>query len=134
VTIQAQILELIDDLQQEFGMGLLLITHDLGIVAERAQQTAIMYAGKIVESGPTELLLSNPLHPYTTGLLASLPQKTTPGKPLPVIPGQVPSLLLDTAGCGFCDRCPSKTWKCATEQPQELSIEPGHVVRCWKYL
>jgi len=133
VTIQAQILELIDDLKEEFGMGLLLITHDLGIVAERAHRTAIMYAGRIVETGPTDEILQNPLHPYTEGLLASLPQRSEPGKPLAVIPGQVPDLLLEPAGCAFCDRCPARTWNCPTDKPPLREMSPGHLVRCWKY-
>ncbi len=134
VTIQAQIMELMDDLQAEFGMGILLITHDLGIVAERAHHTAIMYAGRIVEQGPTDQLLETPLHPYTVGLLASLPQKTPPGKPLSVIPGHVPSQLTNRPGCGFCDRCPDRSWRCPAEQPPETLIKPDHRVRCWKYL
>jgi peptide/nickel transport system ATP-binding protein len=134
VTIQAQILELIDDLKREYGMGLLLITHDLGVVAERAHRTSIMYAGKIVESGPTDQVLRHPLHPYTEGLLSSLPQRTKPGKPLATIPGQVPNLLLDLPGCGFCERCPRKIPKCATETPPLLEQNPGHFVRCWKSL
>jgi peptide/nickel transport system ATP-binding protein len=133
VTIQAQILELIDGLQDEFGMGLLLITHDLGIVAERSHRTAIMYAGRIVEIGPTDKLLHNPYHPYTQGLLASLPQKAKPGSPLSVIPGQVPNLATELKGCGFCDRCPRKEPKCAAERPPFREMEPNHSVRCWKY-
>jgi peptide/nickel transport system ATP-binding protein len=133
VTIQAQILELIDDLKQEFGMGLLLITHDLGIVAERSHRTAIMYAGRIVETGLTIELLKNPLHPYTEGLLASLPQRSEPGRPLATIPGQVPDLLSELPGCAFCDRCPSRTWNCSASKPPLREIHPGHFVRCWKY-
>lgn len=133
VTIQAQILELIDDLKREFGMGLLLITHDLGVVAERAHRTSIMYAGKIVETGPTEMVLRHPLHPYTAGLLSSLPQRTKPGKPLSTIPGQVPNLLLDLPGCGFCERCSKKERKCPIEPPPFLEIHTGHFVRCWKH-
>lgn len=133
VTIQAQILELIDNLKKDMGMGLILITHDLGIVAERTERTAIMYAGKIVESGPTRAVLANPLHPYTRGLLASLPQHAEKGKPLPVIPGQVPSLLTSLPGCGFCDRCPSRDWKCEQTPPPMLEMGGGHSVRCWKY-
>jgi len=133
VTIQAQILELIDSLKQELGMGLLLITHDLGIVAERTERTAIMYAGKVVETGPTGALLETPLHPYTEGLLASLPQRSEPGRPLAVIPGQVPNLLIDLPGCGFCDRCPAREWKCGTEQPPLRDMGSGRLVRCWKY-
>jgi peptide/nickel transport system ATP-binding protein len=132
VTIQAQILELIDGLQEEFGMGLLLITHDLGIVAERSHRTAIMYAGRIVEIGLTDDLLRNPCHPYTRGLLASLPQNTQPGSPLPVIPGQVPNLATELPGCGFCDRCPHGESTCAKERPPFREVEPDHSVRCWK--
>jgi peptide/nickel transport system ATP-binding protein len=134
VTIQAQILELIDDLKREYGMGLLLITHDLGVVAERAHRTSIMYAGKIVETGPTDLVLRHPLHPYTEGLLSSLPQRAKPGKTLSTIPGQVPNLLLDLPGCGFCERCPQKEWKCSIETPPLREEKPGHFVRCWKSL
>lgn len=133
VTIQAQILELMDELKSERNMGMILITHDLGVVAERARRTCIMYAGKIVESADTAELLGNPLHPYTEGLLASLPQKTEPGKPLRTIPGFVPSLAENLPGCGFCDRCPHKTWQCETETPDLLEISPGHKVRCWKF-
>jgi oligopeptide/dipeptide ABC transporter ATP-binding protein len=133
VTIQAQILELIDKLKHEYGMGLLLITHDLGVVAERAHRTAIMYAGKIVETGPTDQVLNNPLHPYTEGLLASLPQRAKPGCPLSAIPGQVPNLLLELPGCGFCERCPDRVWKCSTEPPPLREKEPGHFVQCWKH-
>ncbi len=133
VTIQAQILELIDDLKREYGMGLLLITHDLGVVAERAHRTSIMYAGKIVETGTTDQVLSNPLHPYTEGLLSSLPQRAEPGKPLSTIPGQVPNLLLELPGCGFCDRCPQRDWKCSKEPPPLREQNEGHFVRCWKH-
>ncbi len=134
VTIQAQILELIDDLKREFGMGLLLITHDLGVVAERAHRTSIMYAGKIVETGPTDQVLRHPLHPYTVGLLSSLPQRAKPGEPLSTLPGQVPNLLMDLPGCGFCERCAQKELRCPTEPPPFLEIHAGHFVRCWKHI
>ena len=133
VTIQAQILELIGRLRQENRMALLLITHDLGVVAEHAVRTMVMYAGRIVEEGPTAQLLENPLHPYTEGLLASLPQRSEPGTPLRTIPGHVPGLFEKPAGCGFCDRCPDRRWECSRETPQLKEIEPGHRVRCWKY-
>jgi len=133
VTIQAQILELIDGLKEELGMGLLLITHDLGIVAERTNRTAIMYAGRVVETGPTDALLGKPLHPYTEGLLASLPQRSEPGRPLAVIAGQVPNLLTGLPGCGFCDRCPGREWRCRSEQPPLRDMGAGRFVRCWKY-
>jgi peptide/nickel transport system ATP-binding protein len=133
VTIQAQILELVDRLQRETGMGLILITHDLGIVAERAHHTAIMYAGKIVESAPTVELFGAPLHPYTQGLLASLPQNARPGEPLPTIQGNVPNLAEEQPGCGYCPRCPVKSWECQQEPPPLKEVASGHMVRCWKF-
>lgn len=133
VTIQAQILELMDRLREENRMALLLITHDLGVVAERADRTLVMYAGRIVEEGPTDRLLTAPLHPYTEGLLASLPQRSEPGRPLTTIPGHVPSLFGALTGCGFCSRCPQRQWECDRELPQLREIAPGHRVRCWKY-
>jgi peptide/nickel transport system ATP-binding protein len=133
VTIQAQILELIDQLKSASGMGLILITHDLGIVAERAHHTAIMYAGKIVEYAKTDELFRNPLHPYTEGLMAALPQNAIPGNPLNTISGHVPNLLADLPGCGFCDRCPAKKWPCLKEKPVMKEVGAGHLVRCWKF-
>jgi peptide/nickel transport system ATP-binding protein len=133
VTIQAQILELLDQLKAERNMGLILITHDLGVVAERAHRTAIMYAGRIVEYAATSELFTNPLHPYTEGLLASLPQRAVPGKPLRTIPGYVPNLLENLPGCGFCERCPEKRWECRDKSPLMKEVGAGHFVRCWKY-
>jgi peptide/nickel transport system ATP-binding protein len=133
VTIQAQILELIDRLKSKQRMALLLITHDLGIVAERAAMTAIMYAGRIVEYAPTADLFANPLHPYTEGLLASLPQNAEPGQPLKTIPGSVPDLLGELPGCGFCDRCPARRVECRQARPDMREARPGHLVRCWKF-
>jgi peptide/nickel transport system ATP-binding protein len=133
VTIQAQILELIDRLKAERKMGLILITHDLGVVAERAHRTAIMYAGKIVEFAATAELFRNPLHPYTEGLLESLPQRAVPGKPLRTIPGYVPDLSENLPGCSFCERCPEKNWECRTNPPEMKEVGAGHFVRCWKY-
>lgn len=134
VTIQAQILELIDRLKNERGMGLILITHDLGIVAERSHHTAIMYAGKIVEYARTDEIFRNPLHPYTQGLLNSLPQNSAPGQPLRTITGHVPNLLTELPGCGFCERCAEKTWECQREIPEMKEVRAGHLVRCWKFL
>ncbi len=133
VTIQAQILELIDRMKESSGMGLILITHDLGIVAERAGNTAIMYAGRILEYAETAEIFRNPLHPYTQGLLDSLPQNSAPGMPLNTISGQVPELLSELKGCGFCERCPKKTWRCREEKPAMTEVGAGHQVRCWKY-
>jgi peptide/nickel transport system ATP-binding protein len=133
VTIQAQILELIDKLKVETRMGLILITHDLGIVAERSENTAIMYAGRIVEHARTDEIFLNPLHPYTRGLLDSLPQHARPGELLQTIPGQVPNLANELHGCGFCERCSERSWICHKEKPEMREVGPGHLVRCWKY-
>jgi peptide/nickel transport system ATP-binding protein len=132
VTIQAQILELLDKQRRSSGLAMLLITHDLGIVAERADQTAVMYAGQVVESAPTEALLSSPRHPYTKALLASLPQYAEPGKPLPSLAGQLNNKTARIKGCRFADRCPLATSECHTELQHLVEIYPLHVLRCWK--
>ena len=132
VTIQAQILELIDSLRQSTEMGILLITHDLGIVAERSDHTCVMYAGRIVESAASEELLRGPCHPYTRALLASLPQNAEPGKPLLTIAGQSPPLSANLPGCGFCDRCPMAMPECRLQVPELREVTPGHLVRCWR--
>lgn len=133
VTIQAQILELLGRVKRDYGMGMILISHDMGIVAENAQRTAIMYAGTFVETAPTAELFANPLHPYTEGLLRSLPQNASAGSMLSTIPGQVPSLDDRVAGCGFCDRCPSRMPCCRQEQPPVRDMGNDHFVSCWKY-
>ncbi|MBI2354892.1 MAG: ABC transporter ATP-binding protein [Deltaproteobacteria bacterium] len=132
VTIQAQILELIDSLRQTTEMGILLITHDLGIVAERSDHTCVMYAGRIVESADSVELFRNPRHPYTLALLASLPQNAEPGKPLATLAGQAPDMAADLPGCGFCDRCPLAGPECRRELPALREVAPGHYVRCWR--
>jgi peptide/nickel transport system ATP-binding protein len=134
VTIQAQILELIDRLKREIGMSLLLITHNLGIVAERAERTVIMYAGFAVEKAATRSIMENPLHPYTKGLLASLPQRSKPGEMIPTISGVIQPLGADFTGCPFADRCLCKTEKCSAASPPMVEIEPGHEVACWKVM
>ncbi|MGB4599476.1 MAG: ABC transporter ATP-binding protein [Trichlorobacter sp.] len=134
VTIQVQILELIDRLQADQGLALLLITHDLGIVAERADQVHVMYAGRIVESSPTRELLASPAHPYTVGLLASLPENVIPGSPLNAIPGQPPDLAAELIGCPFRERCPDAFALCGSAMPGQRALTAGHAVRCWKYL
>jgi peptide/nickel transport system ATP-binding protein len=131
VTIQAQILELLDSLAQSHQMALLLITHDLGIVAERTQRMAVMYAGEIVEQGLTSTLLTRPQHPYTQGLLASLPQRSTPGQPLPTIPGAVDTGFDAAIGCPFRSRCPKATAVCGTSHPKLEEAAVDHHVRCW---
>jgi oligopeptide/dipeptide ABC transporter ATP-binding protein len=131
VTIQAQILELMKELQQKMGMALLLITHDLGVVAEQADDVAIMYAGKIVERSNTREIFNHPLHPYTVGLLNSLPSVgTLRKKRLDAIPGVVPSPLNLPSGCRFRDRCPRAAELCAQTEPELLAQEAGHTVAC----
>jgi peptide/nickel transport system ATP-binding protein len=132
VTIQAQILELLDRLKEETRMGLILITHNLGIVAERAHRTAIMYAGQIVEMAETSELFSNPRHPYTQGLLASLPEFAEPGQKLATISGSVPDLKTELSGCPFRERCPICDQACATHKPGMNEAGKGHAVRCLK--
>jgi oligopeptide/dipeptide ABC transporter ATP-binding protein len=132
VTIQAQILELLDAQRKSSGLSILLITHDLGIVAERADHTAVMYAGQVVESAPTDILLAAPLHPYTQALLASLPQHAEPGKPLPTLAGQLNTRTASASGCCFADRCPLAEATCRAEVQQLREISPSHSVRCWK--
>jgi peptide/nickel transport system ATP-binding protein len=132
VTIQAQILELLDSLITEHRMGLILITHNLGIVAERARRTAIMYAGQIVELASTAELFANPLHPYTRGLLASLPESGAPGEKLATFAGSVPDLKSDFAGCPFLERCPIAEPACAVTQTEMKEAGAGHQVRCLK--
>jgi len=133
VTIQAQILLLLAELQKEFNMGLILITHDLGIVARVADRVAVMYAGQIVESGDVKQIFDNPTHPYTQGLLECIPipGKTPPGAHLGSIPGIVPSLVGDQRGCGFADRCGFAMAECVDENVAlRESMNAGHLYRC----
>jgi peptide/nickel transport system ATP-binding protein len=132
VTIQAQILELLDTQRKSSGLSMLLITHDLGIVAERADYTVVMYAGQVVESAPTSALLTEPRHPYTQALLASLPQHAEPGKPLPTLADQLNIRSGPDGGCCFTERCPLTTAECRTESQQLREIAPSHYLRCWK--
>jgi len=132
VTIQAQILELLSDLQRDLGMSVLLITHDLGVVAEHVHDVVVMYAGKIVERAPTSPLLSAPLHPYTRGLLESVPSYAgNRGRHrLPTIPGTVPDLSKLPAGCRFADRCPRVQDDCRVEDIPLLSFDPQRQAAC----
>ena len=132
VTIQAQILELIGELQQRLGMAVLLITHDLGVVAERADEVAVMYAGRIVERARPEVIFSRPLHPYTVGLLHSMPGGGPPKQRLETIPGMVPNPLDWPSGCRFRDRCGRADAGCAQSQPPLIEIEAAHRVACFK--
>jgi len=130
VTIQAQIMALLAQQQKERGMAMLLITHDLGIVAEAAQQVAIMYAGHLMEKATVADLFSAPSHPYTRGLLASVPRLGARRSRLEPIPGQVPGLRDVISGCPFRTRCPEAIDACAVRLPEMIEIAPGHFVRC----
>ena len=132
VTIQAQILELIGELQARLGMAVLLITHDLGVVAERTNRVAVMYAGKIVEHAAPDAIFKQPLHPYTAGLINSMPGPGAPKRRLQAIPGMVPSPLDWPSGCHFRDRCDRADSRCAATQPPLLERAPGHWVACFK--
>jgi len=131
VTIQAQILRLIRELQQEFGTAVVFITHDLGVVARIADRVAVMYAGEVVETAPVGELFARPSHPYTRGLLSCIPVrgKTAPGSRLRTIPGVVPSLVGPVSGCAFANRCSEVREACAQTPPQVL-LDAQHAVRC----
>jgi len=134
VTIQAQILELLGQIQRENGMGMILITHDLGVVAEMADTVAVMYAGQIVEQGAVEQIFHEPKHPYLQLLLQSLPRLDEERDRLNSIQGIVPSLVnMPQIGCRFAGRCPSATEDCRQTTPQLADIGGGHVVRCLLY-
>ena len=131
VTIQAQILDLMRDLQKEFGMSIMIITHDLGVVAELADHVAVMYASKVVEYAPVKELFANPLHPYTNGLFKSRPSLATKkGERLNVIQGTVPNPLRFPPGCKFHPRCPMAVERCKSVEPQLRELRPGHWVAC----
>ena len=133
MTIQAQILELIKDLKQKINMAVLLITHDLGVIAEMAEVVAVMYAGKIVERADVVTLFKQPKHPYTQGLLSSIPTlETQKAKRLNVISGTVPNLLRLPRGCRFAPRCPHAMPKCREDAPA-LAQNGESQVACWLY-
>lgn len=134
VTIQAQILDLMRKLQTDLGASILLVTHDLGVIVETANRVAVMYAGKIVEQSDVRTIFKNPLHPYTQGLLRSIPRidEGQGPKRLREIPGQVPDLCFLPPGCSFFDRCSISDAQCRQEIPELRSIENGHAVACRK--
>jgi peptide/nickel transport system ATP-binding protein/oligopeptide transport system ATP-binding protein len=132
VTIQAQILELLHELQSRLGMAILIITHDLGVIAEVADEVVVMYAGKIVESAPVEALFADPQHPYTIGLLGSIPRLDVDRQRLSTIEGTVPGADRQPKGCRFSPRCPFADARCATEPPPLRELGTGHRVACWK--
>ena len=130
VTVQAQILDLLAQLQRERGMGMLLITHDLGVVARMAHRIGVMYAGELVEVASREAFFNQPRHPYTQALFAALPEVSRRGQVLTTIPGQVPSLAAMPAGCRFADRCGHAMAVCREVSPPWREAGPGHAVRC----
>ena len=131
VTIQAQVLDLMCKLRDELGTAIAFITHDLGVVSELCSRTIVLYCGEIMEEGDTESLLTSPLHPYTEGLKASLPERGTRER-LHVIPGSVPSALDFPKGCVFAPRCPYATARCAAEKPPLYDMGGGRAVRCFR--
>ncbi len=138
VTVAQRILELMQSLVQERGMGLLLISHDLGVLARQVQQLKVMYAGQIVEQGPTAEVLTTPAHPYTRGLLASrpqwlrAPQAASQRMRLPTLPGQVPELHQLDQGCAFADRCSLVDDACRTSAPPSILLSPARQAQCWR--
>ena len=132
VTIQAQILELMQEMKEKFGMAIMLITHAMGVVAETCQRVTVMYAGKVVEEAPVEALFATPRHPYTQGLIRSIPRidRANEKKRLEAIAGTVPSLLDPPPGCRFAQRCRFATEACTREMPPLKEASPGHFVRC----
>ena len=131
VTIQAQILDLINDLKEKLDMGVLMITHDMGVVAEVADRVMVMYAGKKIEEGPVEEIFNNPSHPYTIGLLNSVPNVDDPEFELEPIPGNMPGLNEQISGCRFHPRCKFAMDKCKVESPPDFEISKGHSAKCW---
>ncbi|MEX0941299.1 MAG: ABC transporter ATP-binding protein [Pseudomonadales bacterium] len=134
VTIQAQILELIKELQRDMGMSVILITHDLGVIAETCNRVVVMYAGKVAEKGTVYELFDEPKHPYTKGLLASIPRlETRPKSKLAIIEGMVPGLLDLPCGCRFENRCPYRENRCTTSHPGIETVNAGHEVSCYRW-
>lgn len=132
VTVQAQILELIKRLQDELGMGVIMITHDLGVIAEVSKRVAVMYASKVVEYGDVNEIFYNPKHPYTLGLLSSIPKLNKDKSRLATIDGFVPPSTSYPKGCHFCTRCKYAIEKCWNEQPPDFEVTKGHTAACWR--
>ena len=130
VTVQAQILSLLRELQREMDMAMLFITHDLGVVANIADRVAVMYCGRIVETGPVRDIFRDPSHPYTRGLLDCIPGIAQPGEDLVTIPGQLPAPGEALAPCRFAPRCPRADERCRSIPPPEALVTEGHVAHC----
>lgn len=133
VSIQAQILSLIKNLQKEFGSSVIIISHDLGVIATMAEKVAVMYAGGIVEYGTVKNIFDNPLHPYTRGLIGAIPRLDKDQEFLEIIPGNLPNLLDLPIGCKFEERCPLKMEVCSSIRPVAKEVEEGHEVACHAY-
>jgi oligopeptide/dipeptide ABC transporter ATP-binding protein len=137
VTIQAQILDLMRDMKQQLGSAMILITHDLGVIAEMANRVAVMYAGEIVEETSVNDLFDTPLHPYTQGLIGSIPVLGEIKERLEVIPGSVPNLIAPPPGCRFAPRCKARIehnlFICTDNRPNLIEVSEGHKVRCWLF-
>ena len=131
VVVQAQVLNVLKKLQREKGISIILITHDLTVIAELADKVAVMYAGKMVEYGTAEQIFYNPLHPYTRALLRAIPRLKGPVEKLEYIPGVPPDLRRPPKGCRFNPRCPEVMDICRREEPPFEEVEPGHFVACW---
>src|SRR5947207_1491789 len=131
VTIQAQYLKLLRDLQREHGLALIFITHNLGIVARMCDRLAVMYAGRVVEHGPVSRIFNRPSHPYTKALLGSIPRMTDNRRQLTAIDGQPPDLSSLPAGCSFASRCPAAFARCRAAAPPEFAVDDGRTARCW---
>ena len=132
VTVQAQILQLIKDVQTEFGMGLVMVTHDLGVIAETVDRVLVMYGGRVMEQAPVQDIFDAPAHPYTTALLASIPGRTGGRQRLTEIPGASPNPANPPTGCPFHPRCPVALAKCSQETPRLRAVSPGRDVACWR--
>ncbi len=132
VTIQAQILDLLQSLQECMGMAVLMITHDLGVIAETCRRVVVMYAGRVMEVSSVNELFKDARHPYTLGLRESIPRLAPKGERLKVIPGKVPDPLELPAGCRFSDRCKYAEYRCDNEEIQLRQVTPDHWIRCWK--
>ena len=131
VTIQAQILDLLREIQQELNTAVIIITHNLGVIAELAEKVAVMYAGTIVESGPVDEIFDAPLHPYTRALIFSIPPLRSRPERLATIEGAPPQVLSELVGCPFEPRCDYRIARCTSHRPEPLTLAPGHTCACW---
>ena len=134
VTIQAQVIDLMKDLVDEFHMGIIFITHDLGVVAQTCDRVNVMYLGRLIEEGPVREVIRNPKHPYTQGLISALPKLDDLDAPLTPVPGDIPSPLERPNGCVFNTRCSQVVGpQCMSQLPRDLKVDPNHQVACHIY-